>query len=184
MALWLILAAVATALSPPSGAQSPDAAPASAALPASSTVELSPADGIPLALQKVTECMVDTAKATRGVLSAERAVSFQDGKAYVDVTYKYRTDDGRVGIADYNRLRDATPLENWEGTHVEKPFVLFGTILPGAFPMCDRERGRPNCENVRAWDRSRPQPIPGWGIDAVRSAWEQTCGVATVSFTA
>jgi hypothetical protein len=127
--------------------------------------------------------MVHAAKAIPDVLSAERGVMSQDNKAYVYVRYRYRMKDGRVGLADYNRLRDA-PLQGLRDTPDKTSYVLFSTVLSGNFPMCDRDgHGRPNCDNVRSWARDLPQPIPGWGTEAVRSAWQTTCGVTTVSLT-
>jgi hypothetical protein len=128
--------------------------------------------------------MVDTARTAPGVLSAELGVSFEDGKALIDVRYEYRMDDGRIGLASYSRGRD-TPLESGFRTRDGKSLVVFGTLLPGVAPVCDVDRqGRRNCENVREWDRNLPQPIPGEGTDAVKSAWQQTCGVLTLAISA
>jgi hypothetical protein len=128
--------------------------------------------------------MVDTARAAPRVLSAERGVSFEEGKALVDVRYEYRMDDGRVGVALYSRGRD-DPLESGIRTRDGKSLVVFGTLLPGVAPACDVDRqGRKNCSNVREWDRNLPQPIPGEGTDAVKSVWQQTCGVLTLAITA
>lgn len=130
--------------------------------------------------------MAGAARVVPGVLSAEHGVLVQDGKALVYVRYTYRMDDDRIGVALYSRERDA-PLDSPAGwrTRDGEPLVVFATLLQGVYPTCDRDRnGRLDCANVRAWERSRPQPIPGVGVEAVNAAWAQTCGAAAFAMAA
>lgn len=141
-----------------------------------------PDTNIPPALGKVTECMVETARAAHGVRSAESGVTLQDGEVIVYVRYEYEH-DGRIYMANYSRGRDE-PLESLQDTPNWKRFVKFTTILSGLAPACDpASHGRRHCESVmRRWERHRPQPTPGAGLDAVSSAWQQTCFVVAMPF--
>ena len=126
-------------------------------------------DVIPPALEDVTQCMLNAAKATSGVISAERAVSVRDGETDIHVRYEYRMEHGRNVREDYvGQLVSLRNALNRAST-AKWPLVEFWTIHPGAGPVCDpvARSGPYHCEHN-----------PGAGIfETVTTAWRQTCGV-------
>jgi len=151
-----------------------------ASMPVGATEDrLSLPENIPAALQIPTECMVEAAKAARGVKSATRGVMTRGDTAFVFVRFEYWTKD-RDGnryeaIATYSHERDA-PLKG--------KFPDFGTWLSGLSPECDvGDDGKRDCSNVRSWWAAKRAsgPVPGWGTDEVLAAWRNTCGVTAAA---
>src|SRR5476651_1459896 len=79
---------------------------------------------IPAALQNITRCMVNTARAAPDVISAEWAVFSQNGEADIHVRYQYRIGDGGTGASDYSAQLD-TIRETLNAPNTTRPIVRF-----------------------------------------------------------
>src|ERR1022692_3779369 len=125
----LALVAMTVAIAIPSLLSgSPPAAQAASSATAPSSQPAAAAWGsnvIPAALQEITRCMLDTARSAPGVISAERAVSFQNGEAEIHVRYEYRVDQGRMGRADYSAQLDALRETATGAPTAQRPLVQF-----------------------------------------------------------
>ena len=123
---------------------------------------------IPAALQNITRCMVNTARAAPDVISAEWAVFSQNGEADIHVRYQYRIGDGGTGASDYSAQLD-TIRETLNAPNTTRPIVRFWLIEPGVPRACDplARSGTYHCPH---------NPGPGL-YDEITTAWRKTCGV-------
>lgn len=141
----------------------------SAAPPLEPTAAVPGSNVIPAGLQEITQCMLDAAKAAPGVISAERAVSSQNGEADIRVSYEYRLGDGSIAGADYSARLDTLRDILSRAASATRPIVRFWLIESGVAQACD-----PIARSGRYYCPRNPGPVI---FEAVKTAWRQTCGV-------